>query len=189
MNKYLTLTIVLVLLIVSGVMYRKFLLPEDRKPVNTGAIREFTVKIEKDTWSFDPETLDVVLGDTVKLKFINEDDYDHGVGIDFFGVSQRIPARATLDVPPFVASKPGDYQFYCSVSCSEGIAASGKYQGQKRSHFDQIGTICVHQVLGDRECVNTAPSEPIPGQTADIPPTTSTPTSETGVQDAPPQPQ
>ena len=164
MNKYITLLIVLVLLIASGIVYRTFLLPDSQKPVNTGVVKEFTILIEKNSWSFSPETIDVDLGDTIKLKFINQDDYDHGLGIDAYGVSQRIPARATLDVPPFVASKAGDFQFYCSVSCSEGIAENGMHKGKKRSHFDQIGTICVHQTPGDRVCRNSPPTTPIPGQ-------------------------
>ena len=158
MNKYVTLSIVLVALIASGVIYRQFLLPDSQKPVNTGIVKEFTILIQKDSWSFEPEVISVDLGDTVKIRFINEDAYDHGVGIDAYGVSQRIPARATLDVPPFLASKVGDFQFYCSVSCSEGIAQSGIHKGQKRGHFDQIGTICVHKTPGDRVCVNGAPS-------------------------------
>lgn len=164
MNKYLVLIIALVLLIALGVGYRTFLLPDSQKPVDTGHVLEVTVRIEKDSWSFEPETIDVTLGDTLKMKFINEDDYDHGVGIDSYGVSQRIPARATLDVPPFVVTKSGDFQFYCSVSCGEGIALSGMHKGTQRGHFDQIGTICVHKVLGDRVCINN--TSPIPGQGA-----------------------
>lgn len=158
MNKYLILIMALVLLVVMGVGYRTFLLPDSQKPVDTGIVREVTVRIQKDSWSFDPETIDADLGDTLKIKFINEDDYDHGVGIDAYGVSQRIPARATLDVPPFVVTKAGDFQFYCSVSCGEGIAQSGIHAGQKRTHFDQIGTICVHKTPGDRVCMNSGPS-------------------------------
>jgi plastocyanin len=163
MNKYLILMFVLIALVVGGVGYRTFLLPDSQKPVDTGIVKEFTVLIEKNSWSFTPEVIDVDLGDTVKMRFVNNDDYDHGVGIDAYGVSQRIPARATLDVPPFVASKAGDFQFYCSVSCSEGIAENGLYKGVKRSHFDQIGTICVHKTPGDRVCQNSAPIAPIPG--------------------------
>jgi plastocyanin len=158
MNKYVILLLVLVGLVGGGIVYRKFFLPDHMKPVDTGIVREVTVRILKNTWSFEPETIDANLGDTLKLTFVNEDDYDHGVGIDAYGVSQRIPARATLAVPPFVVTKAGDFQFYCSVSCSEGIAASGKYKGEKRSHFDQIGTICVHKTPGERECINKAPT-------------------------------
>ncbi len=160
MNKYLTLSIALALLIVSGIVYRQFLLPDAQKPVDTGVVKEFTITIEKNSWTFAPETIDVDIGDTVKLKFVNLDDYDHGVGIDAYGVSQRIPARATLDVPAFLASKAGDFQFYCSVSCSAGIAESGAHKGLERSHFDQIGTLCVHQTPGDRVCKNSSPATP-----------------------------
>ena len=80
------------------------------------------------------------------------------LGIDAYGVSQRIPARTTIDIPPFVVSKAGDFQFYCSVSCGEGIAQSGLHKGAKRSHFDQIGTICVHKTPGDRVCMNSGPT-------------------------------
>jgi plastocyanin len=163
MNKYLILIIVLIALIGAGVGYRAFLLPASSRPVDTGIVREVTVVIQKDSWSFAPEVIDANLGDTLKIKFINEDDYDHGVGIDAYGVSQRIPARATLDVPPFVVTKPGDFQFYCSVSCGEGMAMSGMHKGDKRTHFDQIGTICVHEKEGDRVCINSA-SAPIAGQ-------------------------
>lgn len=154
MNKYLILLIVIVVLIASGVGYRKFLLPESQRPVSTGRTLSVTVTIPKNSWTFLPETIDADLGDTLILTFVNEDDYDHGVGIDSYGVSQRIPARKTLVVTPFVVTKAGDFQFYCSVSCGQGIAASGPHQGKMRSHFDQIGTICVHKVPGDRECMN-----------------------------------
>lgn len=114
----------------------------------------------KNSWSFDPEVIDADLGDTLKMRFVNEDDYDHGLGIDAYGVSQRIPARTTVDIPPFVVSKAGDFQFYCSVSCGEGIAKSGVHKGEKRGHFDQIGTICVHKTPGDRVCMNN--TTPVP---------------------------
>ncbi len=178
MNKYLILIIVLITLIAAGVGYRVFLLPASSRPINTGIIKEVTVVIQKNSWSFDPEVIDANRGDTLKLKFVNEDDYDHGVGIDAYGVSQRIPARATLDVPPFVVTKSGDFQFYCSVSCGEGIAVSGIHKGVKRSHFDQIGTICVHDKPGDRVCMNSA-TAPIPGQgTTSLPQGTPSPSAK-----------
>ena len=149
---------VLVVLVGGGIVYRVFLLPDSQKPVDTGIVREVEVRIMKDSWSFDPEVIDADLGDTLKMRFVNEDDYDHGLGIDAYGVSQRIPARTTLDVPPFVVTKAGDFQFYCSVSCGEGIAQSGINKGTKRSHFDQIGTICVHETPGDRVCMNSGPT-------------------------------
>jgi plastocyanin len=156
MNKYIILIIVLVLLIGAGIGYRTFLLPDSMKPVDTGVVREITIRIPKNTWSFDPEVIDANLGDTLKLTIVNEDEFDHGVGIDAYGVSQRVPANATLEIPPFVVSKAGDFKFYCSVSCGGGVAESGIYQGKERDHFEQTGTICVHKTPGDHVCMNNA---------------------------------
>ena len=143
MNKFVILLITLILLVIGGIGYRVFFLPDSQKPVDTGAVRAITVTIPKNSWTFVPESIEVNRGDTLKLKFINGDDYDHGIGIDAYGVSQRIPARTTVDVPPFVVTKGGDFQFYCSVSCSEGVAESGPHKGKKRGHFDQIGVLRV----------------------------------------------
>lgn len=149
MNKYVVLIIVLGVMIAGGIAYRAVRMSDvANRPVETGVVREITIRIPKDTWSFDPESIEVNQGDRVKLTFVNEDDYDHGVGIDAYGVSQRVPARATLPIPEFVVTKSGDFQFYCSVSCNDGVAMSGKYQGQKRGHFDQIGVLRVKAVAG-----------------------------------------
>lgn len=163
MNKYVILMIVLVALIASGVIYRSFLIPDSQKPVDTGSVKEFTITILKDSWTFEPEDIYATRGDTVKIRFVNEDEYDHGVGIDAYGVSQRIPARATLDVPPFVVTKAGNFQFYCSVSCNEGVALSGKYKGEKRSHFDQIGVLHVNEIgVAPTTDLGSVPNTPPP---------------------------
>ena len=151
--------LVLIVLIASGVLYRTFFIPDSQKPVDTGTTKEITITILKNSWVFEPEDIYATRGDTLKLRFVNEDDYDHGVGIDAYGVSQRIPARATLDVPPFVVTKAGEFQFYCSVSCNQGISEKGKYKGQQRGHFDQIGVLHVAEIGGasvaDRGVVDT----------------------------------
>lgn len=153
MNKFTILGIALVVLIGGGVIYKFFI--AEGNGTATGVLREIVVTIPKNGWTFVPETIDVNRGDTVKLTFVNEDDYDHGVGIDAYGVAQRIPARATLSVPAFTATKSGDFQFYCSVSCGDGVAESGPYKGEQRGHFQQVGMLCVHEKEGDRACVNT----------------------------------
>lgn len=136
MNKYIILGIVLVVLIAGGVGFR-YMSGTKRTPVDTGVIREFTVTAKKDQWKFEPDVIDVNQGDKIILTIINEDKYDHGIAIDAFGVSQRIPALGTIKVE-FVATQPGDFQYYCSVPCNSGIV-----DGKERGHFDQVGNLHV----------------------------------------------
>ena len=133
MNKYIFIIGAAVLLIIGGVVYRAFLIPEKSKPVTTGKVREITVVAKKDEWRFVPETIEVERGDKIIVTAINEDSYDHGIGIDAFGISQRMPANETI-IFEFVVTQEGEFPFYCSVPCGEG-----EVDGHKRTHFDMIG--------------------------------------------------
>lgn len=141
MNKYFILIIIAILLIGGGVLYRVFLLPQTSVPVNTGKVREITIVSQKDHWSFDPEIIEVDRGDRVKLTVVNEDSYDHGIAIDAFGISQRMPAKGTIHIE-FVATQEGDFPFYCSVPCGEGVV-----DGKKRTHFDMVGKMHVRSIV------------------------------------------
>jgi plastocyanin len=141
MNKFIIIAIVLVVLIGGGVAYKSTNKESQQKTadaVSKGQVREITVISKKDRWEFIPNIIEVEQGDTVKLFFVNEDTYDHGVQIDAYGVSQRIPANSTAVIPEFVATKAGDYPFICSVSCGGGIV-----DGKERGHFDQTGILRV----------------------------------------------
>lgn len=140
MNKYFIILAVVVLLIIGGVAYRVFLLSESSKPVTTGVVREITLVAKKDEWRFEPETIEANRGDKVVLTLVNEDSYDHGLSIDAFGISQRLPANSTIKVE-FVATQEGDFPFYCSVPCG-----AGEVRGEIRSHFDMIGTLRVKSI-------------------------------------------
>mgnify|MGYP001608292828 FL=1 len=140
MNKYILIIGAAVLLIIGGVVYRIFLIPETSKPVTTGKVRHVTVAAKKDEWRFVPETIEVERGDKVIVTAINEDSYDHGIGIDAFGISQRMPANETIKFE-FVVTQEGDFPFYCSVPCGEGEVG-----GVKRTHFDMIGKLHVKGV-------------------------------------------
>ncbi len=139
MNKYFYLIGVVILVIGGGIFYRAVLLPQSSVPVDTGKVKSFTIVAKKNGWRFVPETIEVERGDKVKLQVINEDDYDHGLAIDAFGVSQRMPANSTINVE-FVVTQEGDFQYYCSVPCGEGMV-----DGKKRTHFDMIGVIKVRK--------------------------------------------
>lgn len=141
MNKYFILIGVGLLIVVGGVLYRLFLIPEKSVPVTTGQVREITIIAKKNSWSFTPEIIGAERGDKIVATIINEDEYDHGISIDAFGVSQRMPAGGTIRVE-FVVTQEGDFPFYCSVPCGEG-----KVDGKKRGHFDMVGKIHVRSLV------------------------------------------
>ena len=141
MNKYYIIIGIIILIMIGGVAYRTFLLPEELRPVATGEIREITVVASKNGWEFDPDVIEVNRGDKVVLTLINEDDYDHGIAIDAFGIAQRMPARETITLD-FVVTQEGEFPFYCSVPCGEGIV-----EGEKRTHFDMLGKIQVRSAV------------------------------------------
>jgi plastocyanin len=145
MNKYFILMGVVALIIAGGFGYRVFLLGEDSKPVTTGVVREITVIAKENTWSFAPEIVDVDQGDKIIMTVINEDNYDHGIAIDAFGVSQRMPANGTIKIE-FVATQPGDFPYYCSVPCGEGDVDGGH-----RTHFDMIGKLHVRSIISETQ--------------------------------------
>ena len=137
MNKYLILIIVAAVILAGGIGYRVFLLPQKSVPVTTGKVREITIRAAKDRWQFEPEMVDAQRGDKIVATIINEDNYDHGFAIDAFGISQRMPANQTIKVE-FVVTQEGDFPFYCSVPCGEGLV-----DGRKRTHFDMVGKLHV----------------------------------------------
>lgn len=143
MNKYFIIGIIVLVAIGGGILYRTFLLAEEDKPVTTGVVREITVAAKKDQWRFVPEAIEANQGDKIIMTLINEDAYDHGIGIDAFGISQRMPANSTIKVE-FVVTKAGEFPFYCSVPCGEGFV-----DGVKRTHFDMIGKLHVKSLISE----------------------------------------
>ncbi len=141
MNKYIIIVIILILLIAGGVAYKMFGVKESDRPQTTGKIKEVTITAKKDQWRWDPESFQAVQGDKIVMTVINEDDFDHGMAIEAFGVSQRIPANGKVIIE-FVVTQPGDFPYYCSVPCGDGIV-----DGKKRGHFDQVGTIHVKSLI------------------------------------------
>lgn len=137
MNKFVIIGIVLIGIVVGGVIWKEYGVKGSNQSIETGVVKEITVVSKKLEWRFEPAVVEVEQGDRVKLTVINEDDFDHGVAIDALGISQRLPANGTIKVE-FVASKSGEFPFYCSVSCGDGIV-----DGEKRGHFDHLGKFIV----------------------------------------------
>ena len=143
MNKYFILIIIGVVILAGGAYYRLKLLPQSSVPVTTGKVREVTITAIKDEWRFDPELVEVDRGDKVVMTVVNKDSYDHGIAIDKFGVSQRMPPNSTIKID-FVATQEGNYPFYCSVPCGDGIV-----NGKPRGHVDMTGVIHVRSIVSE----------------------------------------
>jgi len=141
MNKYVVIIIVLVVLIGGGVVYKNFIASDQSQPQTSGVVKQFTLTAKKDVWKWDPEIIEVDQGDKVVLTIVNEDTYDHGIAIDAFGVSQRVPAKQSITLD-FVVTQPGEFPFYCSVPCG-----SGEVDGVVRGHLDQAGKLKVRAVI------------------------------------------
>jgi len=155
MNKYIIIAIVLVVIIGGGVVFSAKT-DTDNCTSSMGSDRNITVVSKKLEWAFEPEQITVEKCDRVRIKVINEDNFDHGFAIDALGISQRLPANGSIDVN-FVASKSGEFPFYCSVSCSDskstgnlpdGVVQTGVYKGLFRGHFEHLGKFIVNGVNG-----------------------------------------
>ncbi len=153
MNKYLILGIVVIAIIGGGVAYKSATDTDNCTP-DLGKDVVMTVVSKKLEWKFEPEEISVGKCDRVKLTVVNEDNFDHGVAIDAFGISQRLPANGSINID-FVASKEGTFPFYCSVSCSDsastggltgGVVQTGTYAGIFRGHFQHIGKFIVETI-------------------------------------------
>ncbi|MEM2137863.1 MAG: cupredoxin domain-containing protein [Candidatus Anstonellaceae archaeon] len=83
---------------------------------DTEAVREIT--LEASNWEFSPSTIEVNKGEKVRITIINK-DVAHGIAIpDFnFTLVANAGQNATGD---FVASKEGNYTFFCNVFCGDG---------------------------------------------------------------------
>ncbi len=143
--------IVLVVLLGGGFIFSRTTDTDDCS-ANMGIARDVTVVSKKLEWRFDPESITVNKCDRVHITVINEDTFDHGFAIDALGISQRLPASGRIEVD-FVASKEGEFPFYCSVSCSDskatgnlpgGVVQEGPYTGIFRGHFEHLGKFVVN---------------------------------------------
>lgn len=82
-------------------------------------VKEFTMIAKQ--FAFEPDTITVNEGDTVKIT-ISSVDVAHGIEIPDFGVSKRFGEGESVEVE-FVADKKGSFSFFCNVYCGSGHGA------------------------------------------------------------------
>ncbi len=90
---------------------------EDTAVAASGAkVKEFEITAMR--FQFEPSTLTVNKGDTVRLH-VTSTDVAHGFGIPEFGVNEYLPAQKTVDIE-FIANQAGEFPFVCNVFCGSG---------------------------------------------------------------------
>jgi len=141
-NKNVILLLVVVAMVAGGFLYRTVFLKDEICRPEHGEDVELNVIAKEGIWRFDPDNISVNKCDKITLNIFNEDDYDHGIAIDVFGINKRLSPKSTTIVK-FTASKDGEFLFYCSVPCGEG-------------HFDHKGLIQVRDVdySGERKTLD-----------------------------------
>ncbi len=84
------------------------------------------MKVLKNQWKFQPDTVVVRAGRKITLRIYNEDSYPHGFSIKELGINEPlVPMRETTIV--FTPENKGTFGFYCSVLCGDGhYRMSGK---------------------------------------------------------------
>ncbi len=86
------------------------------KTLSSGGVKEFTIIASQ--WKFDPNSITVSKGDTVRLKIIST-DVTHGITIPDYRINEYLTPGQTVNIE-FVADRAGTFPFACSVSCGVG---------------------------------------------------------------------
>ena len=133
MKKYIFISIVVLTLAIAGgvLISRKQSVQKTDSKVEAanviannpaGPVKEFTVN--GSNFAFDPATITVDKGDTVKINF-KDDDGRHNLVVDGYNISTNVIGGGESDTITFVADKTGSFEFYCSVSNHRDLGMSG----------------------------------------------------------------
>jgi nitrosocyanin len=85
-------------------------------------VKEFTVN--GSNFAFDPKTITVNKGDTVKITFKNVGGM-HDFKLDEFNVATNKINGGESDTVTFVADKAGSFEYYCSVGTHRQMGMKG----------------------------------------------------------------
>jgi len=125
-NKMLTVIVIVVAAALGGgIMTFAVGLPDSPCTGITGTTRNFTIiasvngfndsKYHQGQWP----VMTVYRCDIVKVKIINADTQTHGFAVDNYATrGTEIQGGQTLSVPPFLASKIGQFRVFCISFCT-----------------------------------------------------------------------
>ena len=78
-----------------------------------------TIEVVASTFQFDPATISVTQGDTIRLR-LHSADRTHALAIKGFGVRAMIPRGGETVTVEFVANQAGTFEFICAEYCGSG---------------------------------------------------------------------
>jgi heme/copper-type cytochrome/quinol oxidase subunit 2 len=81
-----------------------------------------TIDVIASQFKFEPATISVAEGDTVRLR-LRSADRTHGIGIKAFRVKALIPKVSEAVTVEFVADRAGTFDITCSEYCGTGHRA------------------------------------------------------------------
>jgi heme/copper-type cytochrome/quinol oxidase subunit 2 len=85
----------------------------------TGVVDVKTIDVTASRYKFDPETISVAQGDTVRLR-LHSADRSHAFAIKAFRVKALIPKGGETVTVEFVADRVGTFAFTCAEYCGTG---------------------------------------------------------------------
>lgn len=88
----------------------------------TGSTKEFTVS--GSNYKFEPSTITVKKGDSVKITFQNSGGF-HDFALDEFNIKTAVIPSGQSTTVQFVADKAGTFQYYCSVGNHRAMGMQG----------------------------------------------------------------
>lgn len=120
MKYLLIVTFVIVALIAGMVLLGRS--SGERSSLNSsqGVVKDSVYELTISGFSYQPESIDVDLGDTVTLKITNRDRVTHGINLPVFGVQEFVRPGQTQTVV-FIADQKGDPELFCSSDHGEKL--------------------------------------------------------------------
>ena len=87
-------------------------------PVSSAAVKEFNTAIQN--FQYNPESINVNFGDTVRVNIKNNDGVTHGISLPVFGVREFVQPGQTKTIQ-FVANQRGNPETFCSTDHGEKL--------------------------------------------------------------------
>ena len=127
-----------------------------------------TIEITAEQYRFVPSQIEVLAGETVRLR-IRSIDVMHGLAIREFGISEQLAPGEEVEVE-FTAETPGRYPFSCSVFCGSGhgtmagtvVVLPATDQGQAAATGDTGPDLAVSTVEPDFSLISLPTSLVLP---------------------------